>query len=770
MAQKKMDGKDLLENPVPTAGTGKRTVDAVLGLIRAGNGVVSLLAGLLASALILYSGYVLYDSFYTETKAQSSFDLLKYKPEIIEDNPTPMEGGDTLASINQDYRAWLSVYDTTIDYPVVQGENDLYYASHDIYHNNSLTGAIYLAAGNSRNFGDSYNLIYGHHMSNGAMFGSLDDFRGADFRRSHQTGILVGSSNVYDLTLFAVAETDAYENEIYSVGNRAAQVREFLTKVLGGEVTGVGQGTRVLHYDQAVAASASKILALSTCASEHTDGRLAVFFRMTRRDVGRGSLTVRKVWTGDEDQLTEEQKALARFVVTGPSQTGEHGSGFRAEFTWADMHQGEKTFEHLVTGEYTVTESVPQVENFLITAEYAVEGRSGGTAAVREEENTRLTVTNTVDSLLRNLVITKRWTGDTEGLTEAYRDGISFVVTGPDDFYRRVSYSQFRNDMITIRNLPFGSYSVEETGQALEGYEVTPQYEVNGRRTRRVELTREGAAITVTNSYRNLRRGSLTLEKSWAGRVTEIPAQIRNSIVFRVTGPNGYTAEIPYSQFTGNRYTLTDLFPGEYTVREEHPSMPAHRVDPTFLVDGQNTATVQINGPDVTMRIRNSYRRLFTLTVHYVYRAEDGTEEELLNPTRERYAEGERYAVYPRPVPGYRAEEQEYTGTIEKDTELYIYYTREQHTLTILYQFKDGTEAAPPHEEKLWAGDEYRVENPEVEGYTTGRKYVTGVMEGRDLVVTVIYSPAEEALIGIDEYETPLGIHQQNLQIGLCIE
>ena len=85
MAQKKRNLQDLLENPVKTAGTGKGTVDAVLGLIRAGNGVVSLLAGLLASALILYSGYVLYDSFYTETKAQSSFDLLKYKPEIIED-------------------------------------------------------------------------------------------------------------------------------------------------------------------------------------------------------------------------------------------------------------------------------------------------------------------------------------------------------------------------------------------------------------------------------------------------------------------------------------------------------------------------------------------------------------------------------------------------------------------------------------------------------------------------------------------------------------
>jgi len=60
------------QNPAPMAGTSKKTVDAVLGLLKAGNGVVSLLSGLLASALILYSGYVLYDSFSTEGRAYSS--------------------------------------------------------------------------------------------------------------------------------------------------------------------------------------------------------------------------------------------------------------------------------------------------------------------------------------------------------------------------------------------------------------------------------------------------------------------------------------------------------------------------------------------------------------------------------------------------------------------------------------------------------------------------------------------------------------------------
>lgn len=264
-------------------GTGKKTVDAVIGLLKAGNGAVSLLAGLLASALILYSGYVLYDSFSTQQQAySSSWDLLKYKPQIIEEGAESAEGKENPAEKIRDYRAWLTLYDTNIDYPVVQGPDDLYYASHDIYQNVSLTGAIYLASGNNGKLKDSYSLTYGHHMDNGAMFGGLDRYREESYLNAHREGILVGSEAVYDLKVFAVAETDAYESRIYSVGNRAGDVKAFLT---GDRSSDAGLGTRVLFYDKAEAEKADRILALSTCDSAETNGRLVVFARMILRDL-----------------------------------------------------------------------------------------------------------------------------------------------------------------------------------------------------------------------------------------------------------------------------------------------------------------------------------------------------------------------------------------------------------------------------------------------------------------------------------------------------
>ena len=56
--------------------------------------------------------------------------------------------------------------------------------------------------------------------------------------------------------------------------------KAFLTGDRSGDA---GLGTKVLVYDEAVARSAAKIIALSTCADAATNGRLVVLARMTER-------------------------------------------------------------------------------------------------------------------------------------------------------------------------------------------------------------------------------------------------------------------------------------------------------------------------------------------------------------------------------------------------------------------------------------------------------------------------------------------------------
>ena len=275
---------DELNRPQPHEASSKADVNAVLSRVSAaGNKLLSLLSGLLAAFLILYSGIVIYDTFHIESSAANTpYALLKYKPvELIDEGLSPSSGSDALAAINRDYRAWLTVFNTNIDYPVMQGADDVYYATHDVYGQISLTGSIYLAAGNTGDFSDTYNIVYGHHMDNLAMFGGLDAFREQSYFNAHREGTIVSSSGVYDLCTFAVIDTDAYVDEVYTPGDRMEDVIAFLRERNASE----DGRTFVRILDESALENAERVVALSTCADAETYGRLVVFATMTRRNL-----------------------------------------------------------------------------------------------------------------------------------------------------------------------------------------------------------------------------------------------------------------------------------------------------------------------------------------------------------------------------------------------------------------------------------------------------------------------------------------------------
>lgn len=273
----------------------KTKINTILSAVSAGGSIVlNILASLLAAVMILYSGYVLYDSFYTEQKALSAWDLMQYKPEVIMDGDVPLASFESLSTINEDVTGWLTIYDTNIDYPVMQGANDLTYSSRDIFGKSSLTGSLYLTCENNKDFSDPYNLIYGHHMDNGAMFGDLDKFADAEFFDSHKEGLLLTPNAVYDLRIFAVMTTNAYENMVY-----AAQEKN---------QTGTGPlvafvSERAMYMDEQ---PDGQILAMSTCADTETDGRLVVFASMTPRAEDAVSPTIAKNHDAEKPNVTSE--------------------------------------------------------------------------------------------------------------------------------------------------------------------------------------------------------------------------------------------------------------------------------------------------------------------------------------------------------------------------------------------------------------------------------------------------------------------------------
>ena len=308
-----MDG---FHEPKPNKAPAESVVSAVLKKLAAvGSSAISIMAGLLAASLILFSAYVVYDSFYTQETAFSSWELLQYKPGLATDGAGPLSGQDKLAAINEDYRAWLTLYETNIDYPVMQGPNDYYYASVDIYGEESLTGSIYLDGDNSPDLSDGYNLIYGHHMANGAMFGGIDEYFDTDYVKSHKFGVLVTPIGLYDLEVFAVASTDAYDEVIMDAtpGRTPESVIEYLRDP--------ADGVEVVYFDEDAVVGATKVVALSTCESGATYGRRVVFCVATLKNLIEIEIPC---YEGIYDAMTHTVRAVVNYPETvSGKNTGE---------------------------------------------------------------------------------------------------------------------------------------------------------------------------------------------------------------------------------------------------------------------------------------------------------------------------------------------------------------------------------------------------------------------------------------------------------------
>ncbi|MDX8045579.1 class B sortase [Gracilibacillus sp. S3-1-1] len=81
----------------------------------------------------------------------------------------------SLENINEDYIGWISIENTSIDYPVVLSSDNQYYLDHNFYQEEDFVGSIFMDYRNSVNPMDQHTIIYGHNMKDKSMFGSLSD-------------------------------------------------------------------------------------------------------------------------------------------------------------------------------------------------------------------------------------------------------------------------------------------------------------------------------------------------------------------------------------------------------------------------------------------------------------------------------------------------------------------------------------------------------------------------------------------------------------------
>ena len=106
-------------------------MDVVASAARFGDKILSFLAIILMVVMLSFGGYSLWDTYVTMSGAFLKNDLLKYKPSL--DNPEQTRLSlQELMAINPDTRAWITLDGTHIDYPMVQGKDDMEYVNKDV--------------------------------------------------------------------------------------------------------------------------------------------------------------------------------------------------------------------------------------------------------------------------------------------------------------------------------------------------------------------------------------------------------------------------------------------------------------------------------------------------------------------------------------------------------------------------------------------------------------------------------------------------------------
>lgn len=248
--------------------------------IRTGDVLLNIVIALIVIVMLLYATYSIWDNYRIIHSADAA-QFTKYSPAV-----DPLTFQD-FAAANPDVIGWLTVPDTQIDYPLVQGTDEMYYLSHDALGNESMTGSLFLTKENAPDFSGFNSIIYGHHMVAEKMFGDLDLFKDETFFNGHLTAKIYydasrkagagysagGSWAWHDVFLTALVSADAYDGSWYTPGITDEAARQsFLDRMK----------TDSVYYREIGLTTGDHLIEMSTCVSQETNGRIILIGKIVQ--------------------------------------------------------------------------------------------------------------------------------------------------------------------------------------------------------------------------------------------------------------------------------------------------------------------------------------------------------------------------------------------------------------------------------------------------------------------------------------------------------
>lgn len=183
--------------------------------------------------------------------------------EIIEDEESNKYNVDfeKLKDTNSDTVGWLKVEGTSVEYPVVQGNNNSFYLNHSFTKEYNAAGWIFADYTNNFNKMDRNTVIYGHNRRDGSMFYTLKDVLKKEWYKDETKRKIIfiteSGENIYET--FSVYQTEAETYYLTTKFSSDAEYKKFLNTIKKRSIEDFN--VEVNENDE--------ILTLSTCANNN---------------------------------------------------------------------------------------------------------------------------------------------------------------------------------------------------------------------------------------------------------------------------------------------------------------------------------------------------------------------------------------------------------------------------------------------------------------------------------------------------------------------
>ncbi|MGL5353555.1 MAG: class B sortase [Clostridium sp.] len=172
--------------------------------------IISVVAGI----LLVFALYKILDKLCEYERANKSYNELGqvYNIEGKETEiNTYRDKYNSLKNINNEYKFWIKIENTEIDYPVTQSENNDYYIKYDFDNVESISGCIFVDYRNDIK-NDNNLILYGHNMRNKTMFNNLGKFKDKNFFYENNKIIITDEEGEKIYEVFSVYIIDYRED------------------------------------------------------------------------------------------------------------------------------------------------------------------------------------------------------------------------------------------------------------------------------------------------------------------------------------------------------------------------------------------------------------------------------------------------------------------------------------------------------------------------------------------------------------------------------